>query len=97
LKTLESLTKIHAPKSRMPYWLALRMAEINEYLSFFTGKEPRAPMAGVRMARNIMWFDPSRAIRELGLPQTQPAEAFSEAIQWFSANSYVKKLSADAY
>ena len=90
LMTLESLTKIPAPKSKIPYWLAFRVAEINEYISFFTGKEPRAPMAGVLMARHKMWFDPSKAIRELGLPQTPPEQAFSDATQWFNANGYVQ-------
>ena len=90
LKTLASLTKIPAPKTRIPYWLALRTAEINEYISFFTGKEPRVPMAGVLMAKHKMWYDPCKAIRELGLPQTPPKQAFGEAVQWFSTNGYAK-------
>ena len=97
LRTLESLTQIPGPKTRMPYWLALRVAEINEYASFFTAKEPHTPMAGVQMARNKMWVDPSRAIRELGLPQTPPVQAFSEAIQWFSANGYLKTSAANEH
>lgn len=34
--------------------------------------------------------DPSRAIRELGLPQTPLEEAFREAIRWFRDNGYVE-------
>jgi hypothetical protein len=30
-----------------------------------------------------MFFDPSKAIRELGLPQTPPRQAFEDAVQWF--------------
>ncbi len=93
LQQLEALTKIPAPKYRLPYALALRIAEINEYISFFTGKEPRAPMAGVRMARHKMWYDPSKAIRELGLPQTPVTQAFTEAVQWFTVNGYMKTRS----
>jgi len=33
--------------------------------------------------------DPSKAIRELGLPQTPLERAFSQAIAWFRENSYV--------
>lgn len=33
--------------------------------------------------------DPTKAIRELGLPQTPLAEAFRSAVQWFLANGYV--------
>jgi len=91
LALLEKITGISAPKNQIPYWLAVRIAEISEYIAFFTGKPPRAPMAGVRMARHKMWFDPSKAIWELGLPQTPPEQAFAEAVAWFRANGYVKK------
>jgi dihydroflavonol-4-reductase len=38
-----------------------------------------------------MWFDPGKAIRELGLPQTPPEQAFADAVGWFRAHGYVKK------
>ena len=91
LAGLEKITGIPAPKTKIPYWLAVRAAEISEYLAFFTGKPPRAPMAGVRMAKHKMWFDPSKAIWELGLPQTPPEQAFADAVAWFRASGYVKK------
>jgi len=34
--------------------------------------------------------DPSKAIRELGLPQTSLDAAFAEAVSWFRENGYVK-------
>ena len=91
LAVLEKITGIPAPKTKIPYWLALRVAEANELLSFVTGKPPRAPVAGVKMAKHKMWFNPDRAIRELGLPQTPPEQAFADAVAWFRANGYVKK------
>jgi dihydroflavonol-4-reductase len=33
-----------------------------------------------------MFFNPAKAIRELGLPQTPPREAFADAVQWFRQN-----------
>jgi hypothetical protein len=30
-----------------------------------------------------MYFNPAKAIRELGLPQTPPRQAFADAIEWF--------------
>jgi len=48
-------------------------------------------LAGVRMSRDKMWFNPAKAIRELGLPQTPLKQAFSDAVAWFQANGYVKK------
>ena len=91
LATLEKITGIPAPKTKIPYWFALRVAEANEMISFVTGKPPRAPVAGVKMAKYKMWFNPGKAIRELGLPQTSPEQAFVDAVAWFRANGYVKK------
>jgi len=91
LALLEKITGIPAPKTKIPHWLALRVAEANEMLSFVTGKPPRAPLAGVRMAKYKMWFNPDKAIRELGLPQSPPEQAFADAVAWFRANGYVKK------
>ena len=88
---LQELTGIPAPKVKIPHWLALRVAEANEMLSFVTGQPPRAPVAGVKMARYRMWFNPAKATMMLGLPQTPPKQAFEDAIAWFRANGYVKK------
>jgi dihydroflavonol-4-reductase len=91
LATLEEITHLPAPKIQIPYWLAYRFAELNEMVSFVTGQTPRAPLAGVKMAKNKMWFNPGKAIRELGLPQTPPRQAFADAVQWFRVNGYLKK------
>jgi len=91
LAILQELTGIPAPKIKIPYWFAYRVAEANEMVSFITGQPPRAPIAGVRMAKYKMWFNPQKAVRELGLPQTPPKQAFADAIAWFRANGYVKK------
>lgn len=91
LATLEKLTGIPAPTMKIPHWFAMRMAELNEMVSFVTGIPPRAPVAGVKMAKYKMWFNPAHAINMLGLPQTPPEQAFTDAIAWFKANGYVKR------
>jgi len=88
---LESLTGIPAPKTRIPYWVAWTAAQVDERISAVTGRPPKAPLAGVRMARYKMYFDPAKAIRELGLPQTEPKQALADAVEWFRKNGYVKK------
>ena len=90
LAVLEEITGVPAPKRKIPYQFALATAHVNEMISFFTGKPPRAPLAGVRMARNKMWFNPAKAIRVLQLPQTPPRQALADAVEWFRANGYVK-------
>ncbi|MEJ5237691.1 hopanoid-associated sugar epimerase [Limisphaera sp. VF-2] len=90
LQVLSELTGLPAPRWRIPWWVAFLAACAEEVRSRFTGQPPRAPLAGVRMARYKMFFNPAKAIRELGLPQTPPREAFAEAIDWFRAHGYVQ-------
>ena len=91
LGVLEKITRLPAPTMRIPHWVALAAAHIDEGRSFFTKKPPKAPVAGVRMAKYKMWFNPEKAIRELGLPQTPVDLAFGDAIEWFQANGYAKR------
>lgn len=85
---LQDITGVPAPKVRLPYLIPLLAAYVDEGISKITGKPPKAPLAGVRMARYKMFFNPAKAIRELGLPQTPPRQAFEEAVAWFRANQY---------
>jgi dihydroflavonol-4-reductase len=85
---LEELSGIPAPTIRLPLWCAYGAAFAGEALAKATGRPPRAPLAGVRMAADKMWFDPAKAIRELGLPQTPPREALREAVEWFRAQPF---------
>jgi dihydroflavonol-4-reductase len=43
------------------------------------------------MAGKYMYFDSSRAVRELGLPQHPVIDALRTAVEWFHANGYVHK------
>ena len=90
LGILGEITDIKAPSWRVPYNVALGFAHLDEWVSRYTGKPPKAPISGVRMAKYKMWFDPSKAIRELGLPQTNPRFALTDAVQWFREHHYVK-------
>jgi len=90
LVVLAEVAGIPAPRRRIPYRVALAAAHVNEAISHFTGKPPRVPLAGVRMARHKMWYNPAKAIRVLQLPQTPPKQALADAVEWFRANGYVK-------
>ncbi len=87
---LERITGLPAPKIRLPYWPILLAAYANEGIARVTGREPLIPLAGVQMARKFMFFDSSRAVAELGLPQTSVEAALGRAVDWFMANGYLK-------
>jgi dihydroflavonol-4-reductase len=91
LDALAEITGLPAPKFRVPYMVALVAAHVDETISNFTGNPPKAPLAGVRMAKYKMFFNPAKAVRELGLPQTPPKQALADAVEWFRAQDYVKQ------
>jgi len=86
-RLLEEITGIPSPKVRLPYLPILLAAYVNEGVSRITGKEPLIPLAGVQMAAKFMFFDSSKAVRELGLPQTSVKDALIRAVDWFKANN----------
>ena len=88
LDVLAELTGIPAPRIRVPHFVALAAAYGGEAWSKVTGRPPKAPLAGVRMAAYKMWFNPAKAIRELDLPQTDPRLALAEAVAWFRAHGH---------
>lgn len=89
---LAELTGLPAPRFQVPYAVALMAAHVDETISRITRKPPKAPVGGVRMAKYKMFFSPAKAIRELGLPQTPPRQALSDAVEWFRQHGYVKKM-----
>lgn len=91
LATLAEITGLPPIRFRIPYGVALAAAYTNEALARVTGKPPRAPLAGVRMARYQMFFNPRKAVEELGLPQTPPRQALADAVAWFQTNGYVRR------
>jgi dihydroflavonol-4-reductase len=95
LETLATLTGKSAPRAKMPYRLALTVAHVNEFfVGTLLGREPGIPVEGVRMSKKKMFFDPSKAVNELGIPQTPVEEALERAIRWFYDNGYVRAASA---
>ena len=89
LDTLSTLTGLPSPRTRLPHWIPLAYAAADTALSRVTGRPPRASLESVRMSTHRMYFDASRAVRELGLPQTPVEEALARAVAWFRANGHV--------
>lgn len=89
LDELAHLTNLPAPQRSIPPWIPLTAAWIDERILAPLGKSPSVSIEGVRMARQIMYYDAAKAIRELGLPQTPIREALQEAIAWFISRGYV--------
>jgi len=91
LGVLEQITGIRAPNVRIPIWLALGAGFIDEFVEGkLLRRYPRIPIAAVRTARKVRHFDCSKAIGELGLPQTPIEDALKRAVTWFRENGYAR-------
>jgi dihydroflavonol-4-reductase len=90
LQILSEITGLRAPSIRIPYYPVLSLAYLDAAVAkLISGREPRIPPDGVRMARKKMFVDPLRAIKELNLPQTSPHIALEKSVNWFRKNGYV--------
>lgn len=90
LGLLAEVSGLPAPRVCLPSAPLVPLAYLNATWSTLTGAVPRLTPDTVRMARHRMFYDPGKAVRELGLPQTPVREALRRAVAWFQGNGYVK-------
>jgi dihydroflavonol-4-reductase len=86
---LSQVTGIKAPRIKVPWRAVLPLAHMNQWLvNHVIHKPPRIPLEGVRMAKYRMHYDCTKALRELGLPQTPVETALEKAVRWFRDHGY---------
>ena len=91
---LAEVTGRKAPRMRIPYAVAYAAGVASTGWAAVTGREPRAPLDGVRMARKKMWVRHDKAARELGYTARPAVEALRRAAEWFRANGYCEDVAA---
>ena len=69
--------------------LMLRVSKIAEFFAKITGKAPPTTYKNTLYTLQHHYMDPSKAINELGLPQTPIETAMRDSAQWFRDNDYV--------
>ncbi|MCZ6489792.1 MAG: NAD-dependent epimerase/dehydratase family protein [Acidobacteria bacterium] len=92
LDSLSKITGLPSPSFRMPYGLALCAAAVDSFVSRFSGKPPRVPWEGVRMARHKMYVSTAKAQRELGYQPGDVESALERAVKWFQNNAAVRTV-----
>ncbi|XFA73158.1 NAD-dependent epimerase/dehydratase family protein [Thermosynechococcaceae cyanobacterium Okahandja] len=88
LQRLANLTGLPPPLGAIPVWLPLAVAWFDEVILGALGKTPSIPVDGVRMAQQRMFYDATKAVQELGLPQTPIDQALAEAVAWYREHGY---------
>jgi dihydroflavonol-4-reductase len=83
LAKLARITGLPAPKRTIPYWIPYAAAWFDEKILTSLGKQPAIALDGVRMSRQKMFYDATKAITELGLPQSSIDLALRDAVKWF--------------
>ena len=88
LKTLADILERKAPSVQIPYAVAYAAGIASTAWAGITGKEPRAPLDGVRMSRKKMWVRHDRASQALGYSPGSAADGLRRAVVWFQENGY---------
>jgi dihydroflavonol-4-reductase len=83
LRLMEKVSGIGIPRSKGPSLLSRARRLIHTSMP---GRAGKAQAPGHRPM--ALTCDPSRAIKELNLPQSSLEEAFSRAVNWFRENGY---------
>jgi dihydroflavonol-4-reductase len=87
--SLARVTGTASPKLKVPHWVAETYARLENAWSIrIARRDPDVPLESVKLARHKMWFDSSKAVRELGLPQSPIDAALERAVKWFREHGY---------
>lgn len=79
-----------APRMRIPYAVAYTAGLLGSVWAQVSKREPQATLDGVRMAARPLCYDSSKAVNELGFPQTPIRKAAQAAVQWFRDHGYAR-------
>ena len=89
LTLIAKIAGVKSPSIKLPYHLALAFGHLFEFGAFVTKKPPIVTASEVRIGRMTEWYDCSKAINELGLPQTPIDVTIKKALNWFRENRYL--------
>jgi dihydroflavonol-4-reductase len=78
-----------SPSIKIPKSVAVLSGYLYQGLAEITRKPPVTTAAWVRVGSEYSFWDSSKAVNELGMPQTPIRESIKNAIDWFRENGYL--------
>jgi dihydroflavonol-4-reductase len=82
---------VKAPRRKIPYPLAIAIGRLSGMVSYFTKKAPVVVTSELKIGKKGEFCNCSKAVEELGLPQTPIRDTIEKALNWFRENGYLKK------
>jgi len=89
IKLIAEIAGVKPPSLKLSFKLALAVGHLFEFGASITKKPPVVTVSEVRIAKMTEWYDCSKAVNELGLPQTSIDITIKKAINWFRENGYL--------
>jgi len=89
LRDIAGLVGRRAARVRLPWRVLIPVAFVAEAMANITGREPFATRDGVRMAKHRMFFESTKAERELGYRSRLYTEGINDAVRWFYNSGYL--------
>jgi dihydroflavonol-4-reductase len=78
-----------APAMRIPLPFAVATAYLYEAVAAVTQKPPLTTPGWAKVGSRYSFWNSSKAVRELGSPQTPARESLNKAIAWFREKGYL--------
>ncbi|TAL32965.1 MAG: NAD-dependent epimerase/dehydratase family protein [Spirochaetes bacterium] len=89
-RLIAEIAGVKPPRIKIPYHAAVALGYVFELGAFITGKPPVVTASEVKIGKLQEWYDSSKAVKELGLPQTPARVAIGKALNWFRENGYIR-------
>jgi dihydroflavonol-4-reductase len=86
---LGPIAGMRSPRIKVSAGVIMPLARLSEWVAdHVTSRPPLVAVDAVNMARKRMFFDASKAVRNLGMPQSPVEDALAGAVRWFRTNGY---------
>lgn len=89
-KLVGDVAGVQPPRLKLPYHAVLATSYLYLLIAGITKQPPPVSPEAARLTRMYMYFDSSKAVKELGFTQTPIRTTVEKAVNWFRENGYVK-------
>lgn len=91
LDLLSEVSGLPQVRLHIPHSIALAWSYVDVTLARLNPRHiPAATPDAVRVSRQKEYYDSSKAVRELGFPQTPARNALRKAVEWYRAHGYAR-------